>query len=372
VTGPFGSAAAELHGLGLAPIPCPVDPANDDGAGKVPGVKWQQWRARPGLAVVRGMARRWPTANVGVLTGLSQVTVIDVDQAADLMHDMLARFGDTPLITTTPSSGVHLWFRAGGERCRNLRRSENLPVDVKAIGGLVVVPPSIRPSGVHAGGAYTFQRGSWADLTRLPRIRPGSLPDKTVRPKTATERSGSPLAHIGERNCQLFRMLLRQAPACDDFDAILDVATGLNEAFEPPLSDAEVKKTAASAWHYQETGRNFIARQGQRVFITAGELTTLASATRGADAALLLLTLRTRHFGRPVFAISPKAMVRDRLIANWASEKYRAAIALLMELKLLKIVRRGGRGAHDPTLYCFQNVLGESAAESRLAASAAE
>ncbi len=78
-----------------------------------------------------------------------------------------------PLVTGTPSGGVHLWYRTTGERCQV--RLDGLKVDIKGIGGMVVVPPSIRPTGQHAGKAYTFVKGSWDDLIHLPTITPGAL-----------------------------------------------------------------------------------------------------------------------------------------------------------------------------------------------------
>ena len=88
--------------------------------------------------------QHFPHANVGVLTKLSVVTVIDVD-APELVAEMEQRFGWSPLVAVTPSDGIHLWYRANGESCRNLRGSEGLEVDVKAggvgRGGFIVVPP---------------------------------------------------------------------------------------------------------------------------------------------------------------------------------------------------------------------------------------
>jgi hypothetical protein len=42
------------------------------------------------------MIGAWPTANIGILTGLSQVTVVDVDGPTELAVSMVERFGDTP------------------------------------------------------------------------------------------------------------------------------------------------------------------------------------------------------------------------------------------------------------------------------------
>ena len=155
---PFADAALVLWGHGLAVIPL----GKDDG--KVPLIRWRTWKRRPGRLFLESQAAEHPTANVGVLTGLSGLTVVDVDDPK-LVNDMLTRFGNTPLITGTPSGGAHLWYRSTGERCQV--RLDGLKVDIRGLGGMVVVPPSIRPTGQHAGKAYTVLKGSWDDLVHL-------------------------------------------------------------------------------------------------------------------------------------------------------------------------------------------------------------
>ena len=119
---------------------------------------------------LRQLVLRFPEANVGILTGLSRIFVVDIDQA-HLAEDMIRRFGATPLMVETPSGGIHLYYRASGERCGDLRRTEQLPVDLKGIGGFVVVPPSVRPSGQHAASST----GSWKAHGRtLPGCPPSS------------------------------------------------------------------------------------------------------------------------------------------------------------------------------------------------------
>ena len=95
---------------------------------------------------------------------------MDVDEP-ELVETMLERFGDTPLITRTPSGGAHLWYRKVGE-VKSSTLGPSLAVDIKADGGQVIVPPSFnRQSGV----PYEFERGSWDDLTRLPPFRKEAL-----------------------------------------------------------------------------------------------------------------------------------------------------------------------------------------------------
>jgi bifunctional DNA primase/polymerase-like protein len=169
VMGAFSATALRLAAAGLAVLPL----GGDDG--KVPLVKWAHWKSRPGAEFIRTLIATHPSANIGIICGLSGVTVVDIDDL-DLVQPMIERFGDTPLRTQTPSGGRHHWYRSAGEECRNLRKSEGLAIDIKGYGGQVVVPPSVRFNGQFAGRCYALIAGSWEELPRLPKIRPGALP----------------------------------------------------------------------------------------------------------------------------------------------------------------------------------------------------
>src|SRR4051794_23544353 len=106
---PFALAALDLCRAGLAVLPV----GGDDG--KQPLVAWGKWRKRPGRNFMEKLAQRYVGANVGIITGLSDLTVVDCD-APEAVAAMIERCGDTPLKTSTPSGGVHLWYRSAGER----------------------------------------------------------------------------------------------------------------------------------------------------------------------------------------------------------------------------------------------------------------
>ena len=82
-TGPFALAALELYRFGLAVVPCPFD--SDNGKSVKGAVKGHdKWRRRPPVQWVEKMASRWKgNANVGIITSLSNVTVVDVDGPSD-------------------------------------------------------------------------------------------------------------------------------------------------------------------------------------------------------------------------------------------------------------------------------------------------
>lgn len=165
--GPFASVASQLGQLGLAVLPCGKE------SGKAPLVGgFTKWRCPPVESTLEKWSAKNPGANIGVSCGPSRVVVVDIDDAPRV-DELIERFGPTPLITRTPSGGVHLWYRNRNfQRSRNLRPSHQLKVDIKAIGGFVVVPPSVRPG---TGAQYSFLQGDWSCVLDLPPFRPEAL-----------------------------------------------------------------------------------------------------------------------------------------------------------------------------------------------------
>ena len=323
---PFANAVLTLRDHGLAPIPL----GGDDG--KVPLVLYRNWKRPPGRQFLERLAGAHPTANVGVLTGLSELTVVDVD-ARRLVDGMLRRFGNTPLVTGTPSGGVHLWYRSTGERCQV--RLDGLRVDIRGVGGMVVVPPSLRPSGRHAGKAYTFVNGSWDDLHRLPTLKAAVLLD-------------GPAVYDGARNNTLFCFLLRQVRTCDTLDDLVDVARTFNSNCIPPMLDAQVVKTARSAWQFEDEDRNWLGGPARATF-TVNDIDRLAAKP---DAFALFAKLKVTHLARRnPFALDARAMYRDNVMPGWSRNRYMATTNWLVESGDLVRVHQGGKRPRDPSFY---------------------
>lgn len=338
--GPFGREAIRLSQAGIAVIPC------DD---KVPLIRYAKMTQPIGLDGLKKLIQKHPSANVGMLTGLSKITVVDIDDPADAQA-MIARCGDTPLKVHTPSGGLHLWYRENGEKSSNLR-SEGLEVDIKGIGGFVVMPPSVRATGQHTGRLYRFIEGSLADLHRLPTAKSGSLPRHE-----SNRRESNCRVKEGSRNNALFRHLCTQAPHCDDFDNLLDVARSFsNEVCDPSLPDAEVVQTAKSAWHMYIEGRLWGNGAEQRAYFTKSEVSQLTAQPYGVDAFVLLAKLRLTHWQHEDFAASPKAMANAQVISRWGPQRYRNALGALTEYGALVVVHEGGRGTQDPRRFRFSS-----------------
>jgi hypothetical protein len=165
---PTTAAALSLFDRGLWVIPA----AGDDGksvAGVVSG--FRKWSRRPGREWVAGLFAKHTGCTIALLVGHCDLVVVDCDSddALEIAED---RYGPSPILVRTPSGrGGHLYYKAPEFPVRqaNLRKSDGLPIDIKAgKGAVVIVPQSVRPS---TGVAYRFACGSWDDLPRLPVFR---------------------------------------------------------------------------------------------------------------------------------------------------------------------------------------------------------
>jgi hypothetical protein len=147
-------------------------------AGKHPRLPHGLHEASRDAEVIAGWWRRWPHANIGLVTG-GVLEVCDIDTSSGLhavldLLDVIRPPG--PLVRT--GSGWHLWYAAS----KLPSRVAVLPgVDWRGRGGLVVAPPSL-----HANGRrYTFQQ-PFTDAVALPAcpapLRTLVLPPPTPRP----------------------------------------------------------------------------------------------------------------------------------------------------------------------------------------------
>ena len=338
-SGPFASAAQELAEAGLAVIPCGGE------KGKTPKIKTKALRYRPTAETIKGWAERYDNANVGVLTGeRSGVLVVDVDDAG-VVDPMTERFGQTPLKASTPSGGAHLWYRWSGERCSNLRRREGLDVDIKGAGGLVIVPPSVRPS---TGKPYAWLRGSPADIQNLPGVRPGSMPEAPTRAPAGVQPAPAGTVKRGWRNNTLFKDLLREVRCCDSRAALQDVAETLNATFDPPMSAERVARAVNSAWNYEQTGTNWVGGESMFAFPTS----CMAMLRENLPGMALRTFLEEKHRARTEpFAIDGVAMTSAGCIRGWGYKSYRSATKWLVNTDFLAVIHEGGKCRGDAWLY---------------------
>jgi hypothetical protein len=312
---PAIQAAYAAHGVATYPLT----------AGKKPAVRAYDRIGAPHSAQ---LALKFAAATAaGFVAGWrNRLAIGDIDSTDDrLVAEFQKKYGVTPLQVLTPSGGSHLYYRHSGET-----RRIHLLDDVDLLGaGHVVAAGSRVPAG-----RYEIVRGSLDDLDRLPRLA------ATVAPPAQTR------DHIpeGKRDDTLFRLLLREARHCDDFETLLDVGKTLNMNCVPPLDDNHVISKVKSAWKYETTGLNWVGRKAR----ASTDREEILAFSRNPAAALLLSLLRVSH---PVigtrFAVD---QVKTAELLDWSRATLISRIRYLIENRRLIIVHRG-RGKGDPHLY---------------------
>ncbi len=164
------NAALAYSAMGWRVFPCSpqtkapllgneVDPSNGKKIPKTGGVK----KASCDPDQVRAWWQRWPNALIGVATGHDRLFVLDFDPRHDeatgevwtlerLKAELEAQMGcalPPSLTSITQSGGVHVWLRWPDDGGAPITNRGNLPlhVDVRGLGGYVIVPPSEMASG---------------------------------------------------------------------------------------------------------------------------------------------------------------------------------------------------------------------------------
>ncbi|HWP00704.1 MAG TPA: bifunctional DNA primase/polymerase [Methylococcus sp.] len=217
----------------------------------VPWLMFQQRRPTP--AQVHDWFRRWPDANVAVVTGtVSGLVVLDIDVqhgGAESLARLEQIHGALPstLEAVTGGGGRHLYFAHPGGILHN-RVGIEPGIDLRGDGGYVVAPPSLHPSG---------RRYRWAptvDFDTAPAAMPGWLTRRLLQP---FGRVGHPLAHWrqlvragvkeGERNNTIASLAGHLLWRGVDPAVTLDLLLCWNAVrCRPPLPEDEVTRTVES------------------------------------------------------------------------------------------------------------------------------
>lgn len=340
----------------LAAYDVPTIPTRQD-APAMPMVK------RPGRFGVSASLKlaenfKFQEANAAIWAGAtSGLTIVDID-SVDPRHtaEALKAFGDTPLKVSTPSGGMHLYYRYGGEG-RSIRPfGQTLPLDVLG-NGLAVVPPSRRPAtSKKTAGAYELLEGDFSDLYRLPEIPHGTVPSRT---KTAPHISRGPVADFGAlregdgRDVKLFGRARALAVNCETEAELIEAVRHENAAMGEPLPDAVALAKAAGAWKYKTEGRLMVG--GSRAAVMG--LDAITRLTGHSVAVHLLAYLRSHHALSHRFAIVPESVAP---ILGQSHNTLRKARETLVKSGFLILERRGGgtvgtTGRGIPNLYRFAN-----------------
>jgi len=114
-------------------------------------VKWTKYQKEyPTQDNLRLWWKRWPTANIGIITGkISNLIVVDLESIT-ARETYLAYFGEfhrTISQSTGKENGVHLFFKHPRDREYQNCGKIWADTDIRADGGYVVAAPSIHPNG---------------------------------------------------------------------------------------------------------------------------------------------------------------------------------------------------------------------------------
>lgn len=202
------------------------------------------------LEQIRQWWTRWPDANVGVVTGkVSGIVVLDVDRKNGVDGVVAATELDLPetLVARTPSGGFHLIFKAP-EKAIPRKIGVKPGLDILGEGGYFVAPGS-----VVNGACYEIVRNR--PIADCPQV----LLDLSRSEKKAGSEKPSPDAKVvgeGQRNEFLTALggrMRRIGFDADEMTAALIVINTLR--CKPPLSEAEVRRIAASVARYEPDPR---------------------------------------------------------------------------------------------------------------------
>ena len=285
---------------------------------------------RAGLKASRSWARKFPNANgIGFACGAkSRITVVDVDTTDEqVLAEALACFGETPIIIGTASGKFHCWYSHNGEPRLIRKAMAGKPIDLLGAGF------AIAPYSKGKKGDYSFLQGSLGDLPLIPKIKTRFADEEEGL--DASDACGD--IKSGERNNELFRILMAKAREVQSLDDLTAIALGLNsDRVEKPLSGAELSKLVGNVWDYEERGENFIGSAG---YITLSRDRMALAMAHGSDAYMLYCILQHHHWKRREFCVA-NAMAQNMPDRSWTRKRFAAARSALVRCGLLEMLQK--------------------------------
>ncbi|PZR35498.1 bifunctional DNA primase/polymerase [Caulobacter segnis] len=355
--GPYGRLAYAYAVAGVPTFPvCPQT--------KKPLVR-QYAKRIPSTTTIETWAQRHPHASLGFATRRAGVVVLDADDAEALAY--FREHAGPPVLRTLTPKGEHWWFTDPGRRRRGGNRPTDRAYDIKGAKSCDLV---LLPGSVSANGVYTLADGGSRDVPglfaeRLRRLTP--LTDDAYETlmgpgglDPASRRFGqAPIAMDsvallaldrvpeGHRNQAVFayarrqcRQVRREVSDAAGLEVLLARVSHYNQmACDPPLDDAEVEKTAQSAWRWELA--NMIRLPANR----AREIRKALIDHQGeARAVTLLLLLSQTSVPGEDLVLTPSRLVKQCLVPTWSQTHYRTAIDALVATGRLRITERARRG----------------------------
>jgi hypothetical protein len=222
---------------------------------KRPLIKWQLYQQRQATeAEIEEWFRRWPQANVGIVTGVvSGLVVLDIDPGHGGDESLAVwerEHGPLPhtITAATGGGGHHHYFRHPGGLIHN-RAGLAAGIDLRGDGGCVVAPPSIHSSG----NPYSWVAGcapGEAQLAELHGWLLGLLQDTYRTPGhsvTYWQQLVKEGVSEGMRNNTIASLAGHLLWHGIDADVVMEILLSWNRIrCSPPLEDEEVIRTVQS------------------------------------------------------------------------------------------------------------------------------
>jgi hypothetical protein len=236
-------------GRGWSVIPC-AD-SRTGAPGKKPAIAWGDFTSRlPTEEEVRSWWKRWPNANIALITGkVSGVVAIDIDayKSGGAKPEDIFKTAPTSLISRTGGGGFHLVYAYPGQHVPN-RVIKDLKVDGRGDGGYVVLPPSAHASGRRYEWVRSGQVGTAPEWLTTDRRAEPSVAGHSNQERWLTEALSTPLANGEGRNDACARMAGYFAGKGVPQDIALQLVGNWNAKNREPRSDDEVRTTVESVY----------------------------------------------------------------------------------------------------------------------------
>jgi hypothetical protein len=253
-----GYAVMPLHSVEAGGA-CSCGRAECENVGKHPRTTHGLSDATTELEKVRAFWSRWPNANVGIATGPSGLVVVDVDPKnggdesfGALRTELGAATFDT-VTALTGGGGEHYYFRDEFAQFRNSAGLIAPGIDVRAVGGYVVAPPSVHVSG----RKYEWEASSRIDDHPIATL-PASIAEKLRKPKATSSGDFGNVVDLKIKQGGRDNALARAAGAMrykgfDEEEIFATLSVTNRKRCEPPLPEADVRRIAKSIARYEPT-----------------------------------------------------------------------------------------------------------------------
>lgn len=197
--------------------------------------------------------RQWwqdkPNYNIGIACGPSRIFVLDIDDGGEsTLRTLEQQHGALPqtIEVITPNNGRHLYFRMPDQPVRNSAGKLGPHVDVRGLGGYVLVPRSIVNNREYSWSVDCGNTIAEAPRWLLDRIN-GHSKHKPITPPSEWRSLVSAGVDEGARNDAATRLcgyfLRRQ---CDAFLVLELLQLWNTSRCRPPLESEEIERIVSS------------------------------------------------------------------------------------------------------------------------------